>query len=166
MMLPSTRFVLRPVTTPQDYAVFKDLLHEYAARDLADAANSTIWQDLQDLPGRYGPPQGAALLAYAGDGLVGCGALAATRQPGVAEIKRIYVRTAFRRQGLARTLTERLVAQARVMGYDVAAISTWPDNTQALALYRDLGFVPIEPFKIHTHAQLVFLGVPLAAQAN
>jgi ribosomal protein L3 glutamine methyltransferase len=156
-----TRFTLQPVTTPQDYAAFEHLLREYATTDLADAANSTIWQDLQDLPKRYGPPHGAALLAYLDEELVGCGALAATQQTGVAEIKRIYVRPAFRRQGLARTLTQRLITQAQSLTYHTAAISTWPENTQALALYRDLGFVPIAPFKIHTHAPLVFLGVRL-----
>lgn len=161
MTAAASRFTLCPVTSAPDYGLFEGLLREYAAGDLADAANSSIWQDLQDLPGRYGPPRGAALLAYAGEELAGCGALAATRQPGVAELKRIYVRAPFRRQGLARTLTQRLVTQAREMGHDVAAISTWPDNTQALALYRDLGFIPMEPFKRHTHAELVFLGVPL-----
>lgn len=156
-------FRLQAVTTAQDYAVFKILLLEYADKDLANAANSTIWQDLEDLQGRYGAPRGAAVLAYAGDRLAGCGALAATQQPGVAEIKRIYVRAPFRRQGLARTLTRHLAAQAQAMGYAMAAISTWPENTQALALYRALGFAPIAPFKIHKHAQLVFLGLPLNA---
>lgn len=159
------RFTLKLVSTPQDYAAFDNLLREYADKDLADAANSTIWKDLENLHERYGPPQGAALLAYANGELAGCGALAATAQAGVAEIKRIYVRPTFRRQNLARTLTVQLVAQAQAMAYNTAAISTWPENTQALALYRALGFVPITPFKIHTHAQLVFLGVPLGPQS-
>ncbi len=164
--LASAKFVIKPATTPQDYAAFGKLLREYAAKDLADSANSTIWQDLQDLPGRYGPPRGAALLAYAGDELVACGALAATQQAGVAEIKRIFVRPAYRRQGLAHTLTQHLITQARTLAYQTAAISTWPENTQALALYRDMGFVPVAPFKIHTHAPLVFLGVPLSPQGS
>ena len=156
-------FKLRSVTSEQDYALFEQLLREYAAKDLADAGNSSIWKDLETLPERYGPPLGAALLAYAGDELVGCGALTNTQQPGVAEVKRIYVREAFRRQGLARTLTQQLMTQAQTLGYHTAAISTWPENTQALALYQQLGFQPIAPFKVHIHAQLVFLGVPLAS---
>jgi len=152
----ASAFNLQSVTTAEDYAVFEQLLHEYAAKDLADAANSSIWKDLEALPERYGPPHGSAVLAYAGDTLVGCGAVTHTQQSGVAEIKRIYVREAFRRQGLARALTQHLMAQA---------ISTWPDNTQALTLYQQLGFVPVAPFKIHPHAPLVFLGVPLASSA-
>ena len=162
----SARFTQKPVTTPQDFEIFRNLLLEYAANDLADAANSTIWKDLEDLPERYGPPHGAALLAYDGDKLAGCGALAATQQAGIAEIKRIYVRSPFRRQGLARTLTLQLVAQAHALAYHTAAISTWPENAQALNLYRELGFTPIAPFKTHTHAQLVFLGVTLGPQGQ
>ncbi|WP_251140378.1 N-acetyltransferase [Rhodoferax sp. U11-2br] len=158
----SQLFTLRSVTTAEDYALFGQLLKEYADKDLADAANSSIWKDLEALPERYGPPHGAALLAYAGDTLAGCGALTSTQHTGVAEVKRIYVREAFRRQGLARTLTQQLMAQAQDLGYHTAAISTWPENTQALALYQQLGFEPIAPFKVHPYAQLVFLGVPLS----
>ena len=156
-------FTLRSVTTPQDYVLFEQLLREYAAKDLADAGNSSIWKDLEALPERYGPPHGGAVLAYAGETLAGCGAVTNTQQPGVAEVKRIYVREAFRRQGLARTLTQQLMTQAQALGYHTAAISTWPENAQALALYQQLGFEPIAPFKVHIHAQLVFLGVPLGA---
>ncbi len=141
--------------------MFRQLLLDYAATDLADAANSSIWQDLEALPARYGAPRGAALLAYAGDALSACGAVTDTAVAGVAEIKRIYVRNVFRRQGLARLLTLQLMAQARRLGYHTAAISTWPENIAALALYKSLGFAPITPFKTHTHAQLVFLGVSL-----
>lgn len=161
--VPAPTFTLRSVSTAQDYAVFEQLLREYAAKDLADAGNSSIWKDLETLTERYGPPHGGAVLAYAGETLVGCGAVTNTQQPGVAEVKRIYVREAFRRQGLARTLTQQLMAQAQALGYHTAAISTWPENSQALALYQQLGFAPIAPFKTHIHAQLVFLGVPLGS---
>jgi ribosomal protein L3 glutamine methyltransferase len=154
-------FTTQPVNLASDYEALRQLLLEYAAKDLADAANSSIWQDLEALPVRYGGPHGAAVLAYAGDALAGCGAVTSTAVPGVAEIKRIYVRNAFRRQGLARQLTLQLMDQARCLGYHTAAISTWPENDLALALYQSLGFVPIAPFKTHIHAQLVFLGVPL-----
>lgn len=160
-MILSKFFTLKPVSAAPDYDVFKALLLEYAAHDLDDSKNSTIWQDLTQLPQRYGAPTGGALLAHRGDALAGCGAFAATSHAGTAEIKRVYVRSGFRRQGLARALTQALVAQAKECGYHTAAISTWPHNVQALALYQQLGFAPIAPFKNHTHAQLVFLGLPL-----
>ena len=160
-------FALTAVRGKSDYDVFKALLLEYAARDLDDAKNSTIWQDLTQLPQRYGAPLGGALLAHFGGELAGCGAFAATAQPGIAEIKRVYVRGGYRRHGLARALTLSLAARARECGYHTAAISTWPHNKEALALYQQLGFAPITPFKEHTHAQLVFLGLALGpAESN
>ena len=154
-------FTLTAASGAVDYEVFKTLLLEYAASDLDDSKNSTIWQDLTHLPHRYGAPAGGALLAHRGDLLAGCGAFAATSHAGISEIKRVYVRSGFRRQGLARAITLALVARARKCGYHTAAISTWPHNVQALALYRQLGFAPVAAFKEHTHAQLVFLGLAL-----
>ncbi len=156
-----TLFTLTPVSTPADYEIFKGLLLEYAGRDLDDPKGSTIWKDIEQLPGRYAAPAGAVLLATAGDELAGCGAYVAARPTGIAEIKRVYVRDGFRRQGLARTLTLALVEQARQSGYRTAAVCTWPHNTLALALYQQLGFVPIESFREPAKAHLIFLGLPL-----
>jgi len=152
---------LTDVSTPADYEIFKGLLLEYAARDLDDPKNSTIWKDIGRLPGRYAAPVGAVVLASVGSELAGCGAYVATSHSGIAEIKRVYVRDRFRRLGLARALTRALVTRARQAGYATAAICTWPHNTQALALYRQLGFVPISSFREPSKAHLVFLGLPL-----
>jgi putative acetyltransferase len=154
-------FKLTLVSSPAGYELFKALLLEYAGRDLADPQKSTIWKDIEQLPGRYAAPEGAVVLAYVGDELVGCGALTATTHSGMAEIKRVYVRDGFRRIGLARALTEALVQQARQSGYRTAAICTWPHNAQALALYRQMGFEAIASFREPSKAHLIFLGLPL-----
>jgi ribosomal protein S18 acetylase RimI-like enzyme len=156
-----TEFTLHAITAAADYELFKSLLLEYAQRDLVDPQHSSIWKDIEQLPGRYGAPEGFVLLAYAKDELAGCAALVATAYPGIAEIKRVYVRAPFRRHGLARTLTLATIEQARQAGYQTAAIATWPDNPQALSLYRALDFVPIPAFRVYSQAQLVFLGRPL-----
>ena len=97
--------------------------------------------------------------------LAGCGAFAPTATAGMAEIKRVYVRSDFRRHGIARALTHQLIARAPQAGYHTAAISTWDDNSRALALYRQLGFVPIAQFKEHASTNLVYLGLDLSTQA-
>jgi len=147
------------------FEAFKTLLHEYASHDLDDACHSTIWSDLAQLPGRYAPPSGLALLAYQGQSLAGCGAFVAASTWGMAEIKRVYVRPTFRRQGLARMLTQALLARAQQSAYQTAAICTWPHNTQALALYQNLGFTPIPSFREPDKAHLTFLGLPLVPTA-
>jgi ribosomal protein S18 acetylase RimI-like enzyme len=80
----------------------------------------------------------SALLAYLDGELAGCGAFVVSLTPGLAEIKRIYVRPNFRRQGLACMLTS------------------------ALALYQQLGFAPIVSFREPDKSHLVFMGLPLA----
>jgi ribosomal protein S18 acetylase RimI-like enzyme len=158
--LPSA-FQLLSATDPAHYDGFKGLLQEYAERDLADPQHSSIWRDMAQLPGRYAAPRGAVLLAYHEGELAGCGAWVATQTPALAEIKRVYVRAAFRRQGLARLLTLALADQARLSTYTIAGICTWPDNTSALALYQQLGFTPIASFREPEKSHLVFMGLPL-----
>jgi ribosomal protein S18 acetylase RimI-like enzyme len=80
----------------------------------------------------------------------------------LAEVKRVYVRPAFRRQRLAQTLTVGLTENARLRGYTMAGICTWPDNSSALALYHQLGFTPIASFREPEKAHLLFMGLNLA----
>ncbi len=159
-------FNLTVVSSPAGYEIFKGLLLEYAGRDLAEPQQSTIWKDIEQLPGRYAAPEGAALLATVGGELAGCGALTATTHSGIAEIKRVYVRDGFRRLGLARALTHALVQQARQSGYRTAAVCTWPHNTQALALYQQMGFETIASFREPSKAHLIFLGLPLGPSSQ
>ena len=155
------QFDLIAAATSAHYDSFKHLLVEYAHTDLADAKHSSIWADLAQLPGRYAPPSGLTLLAGVGDQVVACGAFVATAQPGLAEIKRVYIRPGFRRQGLARILTLALLEQARSASYQTVGICTWSHNTAALALYQTLGFAPIACFRESDKAHLIFLGMPL-----
>ncbi|TXT35913.1 MAG: GCN5-like protein N-acetyltransferase [Comamonadaceae bacterium] len=157
-----TPFQLLCASEPAHYDSFKNLLQEYAERDLADPKQSSIWRDMAQLPGRYAPPHGQVLLAYRDGELAGCGAFVASLTPSLAEIKRIYIRPNFRRQGLARVLTLALAEQARQNAFQTAGICTWAHNTAALALYQQLGFVPIESFREPDKAHLIFLGLPLA----
>jgi ribosomal protein S18 acetylase RimI-like enzyme len=87
----------------------------------------------------------------------------ASLTPGLAEIKRIYIRPSFRRQGLARTLTLALADQARLQAFQTVGICTWADNTSALKLYQQLGFAPIASFREPEKSHLVFLGLSLAS---
>ena len=152
---------LTEISDAHGFATFKELLLEYAHRDLADAQHSSIWQDIAQLPGRYAAPQGCVLLAHWDAELAGCGAFVPTAKPGLAEIKRVYVRQALRQRGIARALTVQLLARAQSALYRSAAISTWSDNGSALPLYRQLGFTPIAQFKEHSSERLIYLGLEL-----
>lgn len=155
-----------PVQSSSDWAELATLLRTYAAHDLDQAHLSTIWKDLCDLPARYSPPQGLALLMRTTPAAqaVACGAYAATRVPGTCEIKRIYVTPAERGKGLASQLIRDLLHCAKQAGYTHAALSTWRSNLQGQALYARLGFKPVPPFKEHPNPDLLFLGLALPGQ--
>ncbi len=149
------------VDTEDGWSQFKALLLEYAERDHANAGQSSIWADMAGLPGRYAGPAGGAVLARWQGQLAACGAFAPTGVAGLAEIKRLYVRESARGQGIARELTRALVQQCAGAGYHRAGISTWSHNERALALYQQMGFAPIAPFKDHPIPHLVYLGLAL-----
>lgn len=106
-------------------------------------------EELASLPGAYAPPRGALLLARVDGVVAGCCALRpldTSDYPGAAEMKRLYVRRAFRGFGLGRTLAEAALDAARQAGYACVLLDTLSDMEAARALYEDLGFAEIPPY--------------------
>ena len=101
--------------------------------------------ELAGLPGKYGPPDGRLLLARVDGEAAGCVAL--RRLDGdVSEMKRMYVDTRFRGRRVGVALTERLLADARALGYARMRLDTSFRQAEALGLYERFGFKPIEPY--------------------
>ncbi|TMB04667.1 MAG: GNAT family N-acetyltransferase [Deltaproteobacteria bacterium] len=95
----------------------------------------------------YAPPRGRLLLAMEGDAPAGCVGLHEW-DAQIAEMKRLYVRPAFRGRGLGRILTDAALADARALGYRSIRLDTIPTLMQpAIALYRELGFREIPPYR-------------------
>ena len=135
----------------------RELFAEYAASIASVAACSLQHQrfdaELAALPGLYAPPRGCILIAQpppaphaqspVPSGPAGCIALRPLTAlgPAVCELKRMYVRPAFRGTGLGRVLGERVVAFAKAAGYSAMKLDTSTSMTAAIGLYRSLGFV-------------------------
>jgi putative acetyltransferase len=102
-------------------------------------------EELAGLPGAYARPEGCLLLALRGDEAAGCAALRRIAE-GVAEMKRLYVRPAFRGKGLGRVLAEAILDEAAKVGYRSIKLDTIDSMKEAIALYRDLGFEPAPPY--------------------
>ena len=139
---------VRPARLPDDVPAVRGLFREYAAGLGIDLCFQNFEAELAGLPGAYAPPAGRLLVAEADGDLVGCAALR-PQAPGVCELKRLYVRPAFRGRGLGRRLLEALLAEAVAAGYREAVFDTLQSMTEALALYRSLGFHPTEPYNEH-----------------
>ena len=105
--------------------------------------------ELASLPGDYAEPRGALLLALVDGQLAGCCALRPLDNvdyPNAAEMKRLYVRKAFRRFGLGRQLAEAILDAARAGGYHSVLLDTLDDMEAARQLYAELGFEEIAPY--------------------
>jgi len=103
-------------------------------------------KELASLPGTYAPPSGRLLLASYQGQLAGCVALHQL-EPGICEMKRLYLRPAFRGKGLGRIMIEVLVNEARAIGYRRLCLDTIePLMRDAVALYRRMGFREIPPY--------------------
>jgi putative acetyltransferase len=139
--------VLKHAESPAEIEAIRQLWLEYANSLGFSLCFQNFEQDLANLPGEFGPPAGALILAQAGSEFAGCIALHARGGPGICEMKRLYVRPAFRRRNLGRLLAERLIADARAMDYSRMRLDTIPRLMgAAVELYRALGFREIAPY--------------------
>jgi putative acetyltransferase len=149
-----------PAGIPDDLPALRQLLREYAESLGTHVCFQTFDRELAELPGAYAEPGGRLLVARTGDQLAGCIALRPL-PGGAGELKRLYVRPDFRGHGLGKKLALRLIREAAVIGYSQLYLDTLPTMTEAAALYRSLGFQPVEPYSPDPVAGAIFLGLPL-----
>ena len=141
-----SRVLLVDVAAGPDLEEVRRLFLEYARSLPFSLDFQDFDRELATLPGGYAPPGGRLLLARAGEAAAGCVALHAwDREAG--EIKRLYVRPAFRGRGIGRALATAIVAAGREAGYARLVLDTIDTMTEAMTLYASLGFVPRVPYR-------------------
>ncbi|HET7163225.1 MAG TPA: GNAT family N-acetyltransferase [Rhodanobacteraceae bacterium] len=126
-------------------ATARELFREYAAAIGTDLEYQGFTAELAALPAPYVPPRGALLIASSESGVAGCVALRPLDEQR-GEMKRLYVRPAYRKTGLGKSLVEAMIDAARRVGYRELRLDTLPSMASAQALYRRLGFVEIPPY--------------------
>jgi GNAT superfamily N-acetyltransferase len=140
--------------TPEQIQHVRDLQAEYVAWDTEvttrlgiDAALLQYQYSpaMLELPGDYIPPHGCLLLACLDGQPAGCAAFHRF-EPGICELKRMYVRPAFRGHGIARRLLETLIQEAQTAGYSVMRLETAAFMEDAHKLYYSLDFQPVPPY--------------------
>ena len=148
-----------------DGLTIRRLFEEYADSLGIDLCFQGFAEELAGLPGDYAPPRGRLLLALEDRETAGCVALRPL-EPTVCEMKRLYVRPAYRAQGIGRILVSHLIEEARQAGYEHLRLDTLPSMTDAQALYRRLGFQEIAPYYKNPIEGAVFLELQLDRPAQ
>jgi ribosomal protein S18 acetylase RimI-like enzyme len=151
---------IAPAGTAEDFAMARLLFEEYASSLGLDLGFQDFAAELAGLPGGYAPPRGRLLLASDDGRLAGCVALRELAE-GICEMKRLYVRPAFRDFGVGRALAEAAVAAAREMGYRRMRLDTLPAMARARRLYRALGFQEIPAYRYNPIPGTAFMELDL-----
>jgi putative acetyltransferase len=153
-------FEIRDAADAADVAACRELLAEYQ-RDLGiSLCFQGFDRELAGLPGDYAPPRGRLLIARLEGGLAGCVALRPL-SAGDAEMKRLYVRPAYRGMNLGRVLAQRVIAEARALGYRTLKLDTLPSMQAAQRLYASLGFADTTPYNDNPVGGVRFLALEL-----
>jgi len=154
-IFPPSNTVSRPTIqfitpdSPELLVATRQIFTEYAKQLAVDLCFQNFDAELANLPGEYGQPGGALLLALVDGEVAGCCGLRvldSVNYPNAAEMKRLFVRKAFRRFGLGRQLVEAVLDAARMAGYHSVLLDTLDDMESARALYAELGFEDIPPY--------------------
>jgi GNAT superfamily N-acetyltransferase len=136
--------------TAAEWAWCREIFREYAASLQVDLCFQGFEAELAALPGEYAPEEGGRLFLAMIDGTVaGCGALRRITDVdhvNACEMKRLFVRRAFRRFGLGRLLAQTLIDAARECGYSNLLLDTLDDMEAARELYTSLGFFEVPPY--------------------
>lgn len=132
----------------EDYGLAKALFLEYAGDIRLDLSFQNFDEELASLTVQYGPSEGGILLLNVEGRLAGCVAVRRFEKE-TAELKRMYVRPAYRGQGYGRRLGEEALALARRLGYRAIRLDTLPQMGKAIALYQSFGFVEIEHYRFN-----------------
>jgi len=158
---PLKDFALTQAESPAQIAQARELFLEYAQSLGFSLCFQNFDQELAGLPGDYAPPDGRLLLATYEGQLAGCVALHRLEFE-ICEMKRLYLRPQFRGKRLGRALADRIIAEARQIGYHRMRLDTVePVMKGAVAMYRKIGFKEVPPYSANPIAGALYMELQL-----
>ena len=140
--------------------IARELILEYAHSLGVDLSFQSLDEELAHLAEFYE----AIFVASEGDEVAGCVALRRI-DDATCEMKRLYVRPAFRGRDLGRQLAEHVIAEAKRRGFATMRLDTLPSMSTAATLYRSLGFVEIAPYRFNPIEGTRFMELRLECRA-
>lgn len=147
--------------TPAQIEEARRLFREYEAWLDVDLCFQNFENELANLPDKYAKPDGRLFLISVKNQAAGCIALRRIAD-GVCEMKRLYVREIFRGVGFGKTLIEKLIQEAQIVGYKKMRLDTLPDKMpSAVKLYKFYGFCEIPSYYDNPHRETLFMELDL-----
>ena len=162
MKIPNPAFMkVLQVESFEEIEDARRLFREYEAWLDVDLCFQSFEEELKNLPGRYAAPTGRLFLALTDEKPAGCIALRKINDD-ICEMKRLFVRDDFRGSGLGKRLIERLIKEAKEIGYRKMRLDTLPEKMpKAVELYRFYGFREISPYYENPHKETLFMELDL-----
>jgi putative acetyltransferase len=155
---------IQPAETSEQVSTARELIMEYATWLEFKLCFQGFEEEMQSLPGKYAVPAGRLLLAVWDGKPVGVIALRPLEEPGLCEMKRLYVRPEFRGHQIGRILAKRIIKEAAEIGYSRIRLDTIAGKMdRAIIMYRELGFAETDPYYQTPVAQTLFMELALTA---
>ncbi len=146
--------------TKQQIEKIKELFLEYAKSLDFELCFQNFDKELADLPGFYSPPEGRLFLAELNGEIAGCIALRKLEE-GICEMKRLCVKPQFRGHNIGKLLVEKLIEEAKIIGYKKMRLDTVPSMQTAQKLYKSIGFKEISPYRLNPVHGAVYMELKL-----
>ena len=162
--MTSRSFVVREASGANDVALVQRLVTAHGDARATTPGVEYVYADAARLPGPYVPPLGGIWVALHGERGIGCVALRPL-EAGTGEVKRMFVDAEWRGMGVGRALLLALIDGAEVRGLTTLRLGTLHDMDAALALYKSVGFAPVERYRADELIDTHFFERPLAPRA-
>ena len=153
---------IKQAVNDREIAAARELFREYEKWLAMDLCFQGFEAELAELPGKYDLPAGRLLLATVENALAGCIAMRPLENE-ICEMKRLFVRDAFRGQQIGKQLVGRVIDEAKVEGYSKMRLDTYPPRMgKAVSMYESFGFRPIPPYYHNPHQGVLFMELDLS----
>jgi putative acetyltransferase len=142
--------------TTGDFQMGKTLFEEYARSLDFDLSFQNFSAELETIHQQYQSPGGGLILALDQGQPIGCVGVRRL-EPEIAELKRMYVRDAYRGRKIGITLLQQAIDLTRALGYKKLRLDTLDTMAAAQSLYRGFGFMPIPPYRFNPIPGTVYM---------
>lgn len=152
--------IFKTAETKKDYEDAKALFLEYAGSLNFNLCFQNFQKEIDDLPAQYSEPTGCIILSCENDKPFGCVAVRKFEND-ICEMKRLYIPKTYRGRGIGRELAARIISIAKELGYKKMRLDTLETMTEAISLYKSMGFCEIGKYRENPIKEVVYMEIKL-----